>query len=162
MENQEIIQKIKEITAEFLLQMGLDAEVKAEFKEEEADAGPTYLKLDLEGDNLGELVGYHGKNLEAMQVILGLMLSREIDSKDVRIIADINGYREKRKKHLESSALRAAEQVRTSGQPLEMPPMKPYERRVVHMVLKEEEGIRTESTGEGRDRRIVIYKEELF
>jgi len=153
-----MVENAKELFTDFLLQLGLDAEINIEVVESDSNKDITYLNVNLVGDNLSELIGYHGKNLEAIQVIWGLMLRKTYSlENDVRVLLDVNNYLDARKTYLKSLALRASEQVRNSGQEMELPPMKPSERRVVHMILAEEKGIRTESTGEGEDRKIIIY-----
>jgi spoIIIJ-associated protein len=158
MDDTNIIKIAKETTDEFLAQFGLDAEISVDFIESD-DSDKRYLQIDLQGENLSELVGYHGKNLEATKTILGLMIAKRVgDDNRVNIIVDINNYKERRKEYLRSYALRAAQQVRISGQDFELPPMKPYERRIIHMILKEEDGINTVSQGEGRDRKVIISR----
>ncbi len=158
MKDDQILKTAKELTNDFLIQMGLDAEIKTSFNVDPDKEDVRYLSVELEGDNLNELIGHHGRNLESAQVVLGLMLTRKIEDKSVRLVLDINAYKVSREKYLQSYALRAADQVRESGQELELMPMKPSERRIVHMVLKEEKDIETESKGEGEDRRVVIRK----
>jgi spoIIIJ-associated protein len=158
MKDEQILKTAKELTNDFLIQMGLDAEIKTSFNEDPEKEDVRYLSVELEGENLNELIGHHGRNLESAQVVLGLMLTKKIEDKSVRLVLDINNYKVSREKYLQSYALRAADQVRESGQELELMPMKPSERRIVHMVLKEEKGIETESKGEGEDRRVVIRK----
>jgi spoIIIJ-associated protein len=83
------------------------------------------------------------------------MLAHKFE-KDLRVLLEVNDYREKREKYLQDIAQRAAMEVKSTGQEVELPPMKPYERRAIHMALKQEAGIETESIGEGEDRRIVV------
>jgi spoIIIJ-associated protein len=73
-----------------------------------------------------------------------------------RVLVDVGGYREERNSHLEEMALQKADDVRILGESIELPPMKPADRRAVHMALSEYDDIITESEGEGRDRHIVI------
>ena len=155
MDDKSAISKIKDLTKDLLKKVEIKAEVSAEVQDGEEDK--KYLMVKIEGDDLGILVGHHGKILESLQTILGLILSREDDNK-YRVVLDINDYRERRAEYLTSMALQAAEQVRQSGQDMELEPMKPNERRVVHMALQEEKGISTESVGEGEERRIVVKK----
>lgn len=159
MKDEQILSIAKSLAEDFLTQLGLDAEVKVSFGDDDNGRNVTYVNIQFLGDNLNELIGHHGKNLESIQVILGLMLSKELQVEDdIRILLEVNDYKESRERYLKSYALRAADQVKESGQEMELPPMKPSERRVVHMCLKQEEGIVTESVGEGEDRRIIIKK----
>jgi len=160
MKNDQIVKLAIELTSDFLTQMGLDADVKGEINADPEKEDVSYVTVRLEGENLNELIGHHGRNLESTQVILGLMLSKKLKEKGVRLLLDINNYKQSREKYLQSYALRAADQVRGSGQELELMPMRPSERRIVHMALKTEKDIETESTGEGDDRRVIIKKKK--
>ena len=156
MDTETLITETKSLVEDFLTQMGLDAEITVSV-ETEAEKDVHYVYVKLEGENLGELVGFHGKNLQGSQVILGMMLSKRIGKEQrARLVLEINDYKEKREKYLVSYAQRAAMQVRESAQEMELTPMKPDERRIVHMALKTETGISTSSIGEEPERRIVI------
>jgi spoIIIJ-associated protein len=115
-----------------------------------------YLLIELQGEHLSELIGFHGKMLESLQNVLGLFMNKALENKEVRVLLDINNYRDKRTEYLTRYAQRAAEEVRMNKQPMELPPMKPFERRIIHMVLKDDPELITESLGEGEDRRVVI------
>lgn len=158
MEDQKLIDLAIELTKQFLTQLGLDADVTGEVQKSvnKSEKEVSYVRVKLDGENLNELVGYHGANLEAVQTILGLMLSKKSGVREARMIIEINDYRERREKYLEAYAQRAAEEVRNSGQEMELPPMKPAERRVIHLALETEQGISTDSVGEGDDRRVII------
>jgi len=146
---------------EFLTQLGLDAEIAvAEPQEQSGDSGFSYLTVSLIGDNLGELIGYRGNMLDSIQTIISLMLTKSLAREGVeqkyRILLDINNYRQEREKYLISYAQRAVEEVIHSGQRMELSPMKPSERRIIHMALKDAVGVETASAGEGESRRVVI------
>jgi spoIIIJ-associated protein len=158
MDEQQIIAKADELTREFLAQLGLDAEVSVKFTDSDTKDGADvhYLYIKLDGEHLSELIGFHGKVFDSVQTILGLMLSRQLAEPNVRTLIEINDYRQKREEYLKKYAERAAEEVRLTGQAMELPPMKPFERRIIHMVLKEDGEVATESEGEGEERRIKI------
>jgi spoIIIJ-associated protein len=158
MEDNKIIKMATELTQDFLTQLGLEAELKIDFMDADSKDEVTYryLLIELYGEHLSELIGFHGKVLESLQNVLGLFMNRSLQNKDVRVLIDINNYRDKRSEYLTHYAQRAAEEVKMNKQPLEMPPMKPFERRIVHMVLKDDPEIETESLGEGEERRVVI------
>ena len=160
MENKELISTAEEVVNGFLLQLGLDAELSAEIEEKNEQV--TYVFVKLQGENLQELIGYRGLHLESMQIILSLIFSRKIGDRKYRMVLDVNDFKVSREEDLKSYALRAAEQVRGSGQTMELRPMKPYERRIVHMTLREEDGVETESMDEGHERHIKISSTELF
>lgn len=158
MKEQEILDKTKSLADEFIAQLGLDAEITVKFVEGDSDkdADTRYLQINFEGENLAELIGFHGKVFDSIQNILGLIISREINEQGVRTLIEINDYRNRREEYLKKYAKRAAEEVRMTGQPLELSPMKPFERRIVHMVLKDDAEVATESYGEGENRRLRI------
>lgn len=158
MEDSKIIEKAKAEVEDFLTQLGLDAEMKLSFMDADSkeDVMYRYLLIELEGEHLAELIGFHGKMLESLQIILGLILNGMFEDKSVRVLIDVNDYREKRTDYLTRYAKRAADEVRMNKEPLELPPMKPFERRIIHMILKDDPEVLTESLGEGEDRRVVI------
>ncbi|MBN1915662.1 KH domain-containing protein [Candidatus Dojkabacteria bacterium] len=157
MDDKSAIAKTKETAKEILDRLEVRGEIDVHMQEGDEDR--KYLAVKIIGEDLGNLIGHHGKILEGIQTILGLIIGRESEGQ-YRVILDINDYREKREEYLVSMALQAVDQVRESGQDLELEPMKPNERRIVHMTLQKEKGIATESIGEGEDRRIIIKKED--
>lgn len=156
------VQKIThDIILDFLTQLGLDAEIEvSEPLSEEENAGFSYLNVTLQGDNLGEIIGYRGNMLESVQTVVSLILTKTLakegETTKYRVLLDVNDYREKRKEYLISYAERAVAEVLSSNQPMELSPMKPSERRIIHIALKNTEGIETSSAGDGDDRRVVI------
>lgn len=111
--------------------------------------------VDIVGRQSGDLIGYHGETLSAFQTLLSFMISKKIGQR-VGVIVDVDGYRQKQKSLLENIALRAAQSVRESSRSVSLEPMNPYERRMVHMFLQDEDGIRTESQGRDPYRKVVI------
>ena len=112
--------------------------------------------LEIYGQNTGLLIGKKGQTLEALQHILDRFLNREGD-RGAKILIDIEGYREKREEALKNLALRVAKKVKSTGVPTTMMPMNPKERRIVHMALNGDKGVKTVSRGNGTFRRIVVY-----
>ena len=104
------------------------------------------------------MIGNHGRHLDSLQYILQLMIRRFIDEEDFdfRLTLDVSGYREERDKKIEDIALQKADDARILGESVDLPAMKPYDRRVVHVVLQKFDDIETESYGEGRDRHVRI------
>jgi spoIIIJ-associated protein len=105
--------------------------------------------------NSGHLIGKMGETLEAIQYILRLMVS-ESAGEFIPVIVDVDGYKEKRQQEIFELALAMAQNVKTSGYAQEMRPMGAYERRLIHMALKDFDGIKADSVGEGELRRIKI------
>lgn len=111
--------------------------------------------VSVAGDQLGALIGRRGATLEAIQFLLGLMVSRKVRS-PVRVTVDAGGYRERRIAALQEQARRAAEKAVREGREVALQPMPASERRIVHTALAGHPGVVTESRGEGEARRVVI------
>ena len=158
MNTDEITKKVHAIVSDFLTQLGLDSEIEISYQKEEE---VNYIVVKLVGDNLAELIGFHGKVFDAIQNILGLIISKDLALPDYRLLLEINDYRAKREEYLKQYAERAAMEVKMNKSSLEMPPMKPFERRIIHLVLKTDSEVLTESIGEGLDRRVVIKYKDL-
>ena len=141
--------EVEQIARAFLesMQLNLTATVS-----EEDDA----VNVDLSGPDAYLLLERKGTVLDALQLLLGKVAESRLGT-EKRVVLDCDGYRKGRKEELVAGALRAAESVRESRQPLELPEMNPYERRLIHLALQNEAGITTESQGEGFMKRIVIY-----
>jgi len=103
----------------------------------------------------GGLIGFRGRNMAALQLLLSLMVKKQL-GEWVRVVLDINNYRSEQKERLESMARDLAQKVIETGKEVEMANMSSYERRICHMVLTEIEGITSDSEGEGEMRHIVI------
>jgi spoIIIJ-associated protein len=111
--------------------------------------------VDVLGPDLGALIGRGGEGLIAMQQIVSAITSRQV-GRTVHVPVDIEGYRRRREEQLRDVALRVAGRVRASGQAVTLEPMLAYERRIVHLAVQAQPGIRTESVGVEPNRRIVI------
>lgn len=113
------------------------------------------LILDITGDNLAVLIGRHGKTLDALQFLVSAITVRTIGFR-YPVVVDIEGYKGRQREKLESiarsSAMRAAGQHRN----IKLRPMTPYERRIVHIALRDDKRVETISEGEGSSRHIVI------
>lgn len=150
----ELIETAKQKIIELLENLLIEAEIEVELKE--GDGESDYLWINIKGDNSIDLIGYHGKVLDSLQNILALMLRKELTENNARLIIEINEYRAKRTEYVRSMAERAIVQVKESKQSLELVPMKAFERRIVHMVVKEEGGVTSESSGVGNERKVII------
>ncbi|MDP2661206.1 MAG: RNA-binding cell elongation regulator Jag/EloR [Dehalococcoidia bacterium] len=111
--------------------------------------------LDIEGSDLGILIGRRGKTLFALQYLVNLILSKRCRSR-VKVFVDVEGYRRRRQDSLKALAERMAEQVRTTGRFVTLEAMPPHERRIVHLALQSDPDVVTESIGEGESRKVVI------
>lgn len=112
--------------------------------------------VDVWGDDVAILIGKGGVTLDAIQYIVNIGCRRtgEVSKK---IILDVEGYRKRRKAKLEKQAETTAQDVKSRGKSMEMPPMSASERKIVHMALREMDGVWTESDGEDPNRRVVIH-----
>ncbi len=116
------------------------------------------IKVELNGDNIGYLIGYRGETLYSIQNILSSIAGKEINNR-VRVILDIEGYKEKREKTLEDLAKKVANTVVKTRKAVKLEPMTAYERKIIHSKLQENDKVETHSVGEEPNRRIVVsYK----
>jgi spoIIIJ-associated protein len=111
--------------------------------------------LDVEGDDLGLLIGRRGETLQSLQYLLNLMVAQQIGRQEFFTV-DVEGYRRRRENALNSLARRMADQVKRTGRPVTLEPMPANERRIIHLALSESRSVSTESTGEGDERKIEI------
>lgn len=114
----------------------------------------TIIRLD--GEKLGALIGRRGETMESLSYLASLVANR-LEGDYIKLGLDVAGYRGKRESDLTMLAQRIGAKVRKSGRSFAMEPMNPYERRIIHSAIGKMEGVRSESKGEGRDRRVVIY-----
>ena len=121
--------------------------------EYEGDEGE--LILDITGDNLAILIGRHGKTLDALQFIISAITTRTIGYR-YPVVVDVEGYKNRQRQKLESLAFSAARRAKSQGRSVKLRPMTPYERRLVHLALRDEEGVETASEGEGSNRHVVV------
>lgn len=109
------------------------------------------------GDYAGKLIGYRGENLNSLQIILSSIVNKNFEDR-VKVLLDIEGYREKREKTLEDLAIKISKTVMKTGKSITLEPMSAYERKIIHSKLQENNKIDTHSIGEEPNRRIVISK----
>ena len=111
--------------------------------------------LQIHGQDLGVLIGRRGETLSALQYITRLIASRELQRR-ANIVLDVEGYKARREKVLQRLAHRMADQAVRTGRTVLMEPMPPYERRIVHLALRDRDDVSTESVGEGSHRKVTI------
>ncbi len=143
----------QEAAIEFLIpvlkKMGVEAEIVGEM--EEADV----LKLDIQGQGLGVIIGKRGNTLDSLQYLTALIANKKTQE-HIKIKLDAENYREKRKQTLEKLAINLAKKVRKTNRRVALEPMNPYERRIIHSVLQSFDGVETHSEGEEPFRKVVI------
>ncbi|MGI6368097.1 MAG: RNA-binding cell elongation regulator Jag/EloR [Anaerolineae bacterium] len=113
------------------------------------------LVLNIVGDDLGVLIGRRGETLRSLQFMTRLIVSRRLGVWP-NLVLDVEGYKARREETLRALALRVASQVRSSGQPMSLEPMPANERRIVHLALRDDPDVYTESTGKDDRRKVQI------
>ena len=144
-----------EMLGEMVRLMGFEADIIAEWRDPDADNEHRYLLLDLQGSELGALIGRRGDTLNNIQYLIRLMVNQRVH-KWKNIVVDVEGYRQRRIDHLSQLAQRSASQVAQSGRPLSLEPMPANERRIVHLALRDNPDVYTESVGDGPKRKVQI------
>lgn len=147
---------LKKQTETILTKMNLPAKVSVE-RSPEDDHYRVELKPEVE-DELPLFIGYHGQTLNALQVILGFLNFKKFGEYQ-HILVEAGDYRKGREEELRRRALEAADKARFLLKEVSFPAMPPFERRIVHLALAEEPGVKTESRGEGRERHVVVVPE---
>lgn len=115
------------------------------------------INVKIDGGNSGTLIGYRGETLNALQHILSLIANKHTSAK-VRVLLNVDGYKEKREKTLEELALKVSKTVIRTNKSITLEPMNAYERKILHTELQNSEFVKTYSVGEGDRRRVVIAK----
>lgn len=120
----------------------------------------TELDVAVTGDELGLLVGSGGRTLNAIQDLVRVSAQRRLGDHETRLRIDVAGYRERRRDALAGFAQGVADEVRSSGSARSLEPMNSADRKVIHDVLNDEDGVESRSEGEDPDRRIVVVPSE--
>lgn len=141
-------------TRELLAKMKLPAQVSAAYGEPD-EGGDTPILVDIHGDELSILIGRRAETLNALQYILGLIVSKEAQ-RWVQVVVDVEGYRARREKQLRQLARRMAEQAVRTGKRQILEPMSSAERRIIHLELRDHPDVFSESIGEDPARKVTI------
>lgn len=120
----------------------------------ECTAGENELNFSIRGEKVGKLIGYHGENMQAIQMLLSGVKTKGEGA--VRMYLDVDGYKQNRNQSIIDLANKIAEQAIKIERNIHMDPMNAYDRRIVHTTLQGREDVTTESTGEGEKRHVVI------
>lgn len=147
------IEKAKKTISEFL--DAFLSQISSEKLEYRVINDKYYIIVEISGENTNNLIGYRGETLNAIQNILCSIANKEIEEK-VRVILDISGYKEKRKKILEELADKKSKIVMKTGKKVILEPMPAYERKIIHSRLQNNKNVTTESVGEEPYRKIII------
>ena len=146
----EEVEKLKEL-------LNVESEISVEVENGEEEM--LYVKVDFEGEDLGYMIGNRGRHLDSLQFMLQILVGRRLKEEEREhfgLFVDVGGYRKEKDDKIAQMALEKADDARILGDAVELPPMSPADRRIVHLTLMKFKDITTESEGEGRDRHIVI------
>jgi spoIIIJ-associated protein len=145
----DFLYEAKSFLRDILNKMDLKCEIR--MKEEDGS-----IKINLDGPNVGILIGHRGETLDALQYLVSLIINKDHNEDYKRVILDTENYRLKREETLKRLASRLAYKVKSTGKYVKLEPMNPYERRIIHSALQNNEDITTYSEGEEPFRRVVI------
>jgi spoIIIJ-associated protein len=144
--------KVSEVLENILSMLSLEGSFDVEEKEEG-------VFVSIETEDPGKLIGHQGQTLQSLQLLVNQIVSRQVeDSK--RVIVDVSGWRQSKEEELAHKARAWAKEVIESKNPIELPPMPAWQRRIVHMTVEGTAGVTSESAGEGLDRHLVISPSE--
>ena len=150
-EDLEIAKKeVERFLTVFLKEISEKISFKTEISEE-------YVEVTITGEESTRLIGYRGEALNSLQLILSNIASKKTEG-PVKVIVDIENYREKRKKTLEELASKIENTVKRTGKKITLEPMTAYERKIIHTKLQNSEFVKTYSIGEDSNRRLVVVK----
>ena len=151
----ESVRVAQDTVQELIHRMGLEAQVGARWGPSDPEGRTRPLLVDVHGDDLGILIGRRGETLSALQYITRLIVAKELQEQ-VAVVIDVEGYRARRELQLSQLAHRMADQAVELARTMELEPMPPNERRIIHMALRDHPAVRTESVGEGPLRKVTI------
>jgi spoIIIJ-associated protein len=117
--------------------------------------GSDPITLDISGRDLGTLIGWRGETLRALQSVTNVMVGKHLDEGE-RVIVDVERYRQRREHTVREIAMRAARQVKMTGDAITLDAMQPFERRAIHLALEGDPDVTSSSIGEEPDRRVVV------
>ena len=127
---------------------------------ESGTEAPSSITLNVEGDDLGILIGRRGQTLSCLQYLVRIIIGQQ-KKVWLPIVIDVEGYKQRRCNALQTMALRVAEQVTQRKDRFALEPMPAFDRRIIHLALVDHPDVTTESSGEGEARRVVIIPKEL-
>jgi len=154
MDNKERNEIILKVTCELLEKMNVEVE-EAFVEDREGEDEEEQVLVGVKVGNPAGLIGFKGRNLASTQMVLAMMVKNKL-GRWVRVLLDVNNYRDEQKRRLEKIVETLAEKVRQTGESAELPKMSSYERRICHMRAADLEGVVTESEGEEEERHVVI------
>ena len=147
----EVVQVASDVVSKLIRLMDIDV-ISTMRHTDGDDEGPFF---DIEGEDSALLIGRRGETLRALQLLVRTIVGRKLGT-NLNFTVDVEGYDDRRRQSLSNLADRVASRVIKTGRSIELEPMSARERRIVHISLADQKGIQTESSGEGKDRRVVI------
>ena len=147
----EVVQVASDVVSKLIRMMDIDV-ISTMRHTDGDDEGPFF---DIEGEDSALLIGRRGETLRALQLLVRTIVGRKLGT-NLNFTVDVEGYDDRRRQSLVNLADRVASRVIKTGRSIELEPMSARERRIVHISLADQKGIQTESSGEGKDRRVVI------
>ncbi len=150
---EEKVKLAKEMTIGLLERMDLKTEVEGFFKE-----GSLY--LEIRGDREGFIIGKHGRTLDSLQFLINRMVNKQL-KEPIKIDLDVNNYKARRSDSLKKMATRLGERAKRIGKSIIIGPFNAHDRRIIHMALKDESSLKTESFGEGEMKKIRISPKKI-
>jgi spoIIIJ-associated protein len=155
-EEQEMVPIARQAIENLLQRMGFDATgIRTSYPEPAADEQNAPVIFDIYGPGVEVLVGRQGETLAGFQRIVRLIVGKQLERR-ANLVIDIEGYKQQREQKLRGLARRMAEEAMRSGRTVYLEPMPAYERRIVHITLRDHQHVWTESVGEGKRRRVTI------
>lgn len=161
-DEEKIVAIARQFLDELLNRMDIHAYVTAvttRVPDQHGESEEETVTLHIEGSDeqaMGLMIGRRGETLHSLQFLLNMLVSRRVH-RWPHLVVDVGNYRQRRREALESLAYRMADRVKESGRAIMLEPMAAYERRIVHLALRNNSLVYTQSTGEGENRKIVIY-----
>jgi spoIIIJ-associated protein len=147
------IQTIGKTTQELLSYLKITAKVAV--SESKDDQEQSIYTVEISGEDLGILIGYHGETLNHLQHILSLAINNKLENR-IKIIVDVDGWRNERKEAITTMAKNAIAKLRSTKLSQVLPPMSAYERRIIHTIVTENDDIESHSEGEDFARKVII------
>jgi spoIIIJ-associated protein len=153
----DIFESARDVLETLLDLMDIPASVtlSPEFTAKDEEGNVSSVGLNIEGEDLGILIGRRGLTLASLQHVVRLIVTHRMQEK-MPIVIDVEGYKRRRCEGLRALAKRLAEQVRSRKIPFTMEPMPAFDRRIIHLALADNPDVTTESTGMGEARKVVI------
>jgi spoIIIJ-associated protein len=155
----DVLRVARETVSDLLERMKVRAQVVATYGNPDDPKGRIPIQIDIRGDDLNILIGRRSETLNSLQYITNLIVCKELE-RSVSIVIDVEGYRLRRASQLRQLARRMADQAIKTGRRQALEPMPASERRIIHIELREHEGVTTESVGDDPHRKVTIIPKE--